>query len=216
MSEKYFIIRQCSNRHCRFRFPASVEQTQMHFCPKCGQKLVNQGEIFTNSVMPAPQTNVNKLVLSILLDNVRSALNVGSIIRTCEGIGVEHIYLCGITPTPENPKVHKTALTAETSISWSYHLNAKDILNHLKKKKIKIWSLEVSATSIPLNDALRQFTGDPILLVAGNEQSGVDPDILAMSDQIVYLPMIGNKRSLNVAVAVGAAINLLLSQAVYN
>jgi len=161
--------------------------------------------------MPARKSDIRRVELSILLDNVRSALNVGSIIRTCEGIGVKHIYLCGITPTPENPKVSKTALTAEGLISWSYHLNALDTLKQLKRSGNQVWSLEITPTSIPLDEAIRLKDNFPMVLVAGNEQAGVDPGILAICDRIIYLPMIGSKRSLNIAVAVGAAGTMLLS-----
>ncbi|MGB8251655.1 MAG: TrmH family RNA methyltransferase [Anaerolineaceae bacterium] len=161
--------------------------------------------------MSARKSDLHRGELSILLDNVRSALNVGSIIRTCEGTGVKHIYLCGITPTPENPKVSKTALTSESMISWSYHLNALDITKQLKRSGNQVWSLEITPTSIPLDEAVRLKHIFPMILVAGNEQAGVDPGILAISDRIIYLPMIGIKRSLNVAVAVGAASTMLLS-----
>ncbi len=211
MPEKLFLIRQCSNRHCRFRFPAPFEQTLQPFCPKCGHKLVKQGLCYANSTMSARKSDLHRGELSILLDNVRSALNVGSIIRTCEGIGVKHIYLCGITPTPENPKVSKTALTSESMISWSYHLNALDITKQLKRSGNQVWSLEITPTSIPLDEAVRLKHIFPMILVAGNEQAGVDPGILAISDRIIYLQMIGIKRSLNVAVAVGAASTMLLS-----
>lgn len=160
---------------------------------------------------PHPATD-HKPDLSILLDNVRSALNVGSIMRSCEGFGVRHIYFCGITPTPDNPKVGKTALTAEGSIAWSYHLNALDTVYQVKIDAVQIWSLEITPLSIPLEEAIQQQNRPfPILLVAGNEQAGVDPAILAASDCLVYFPMEGIKRSLNIAVAVGTAINLIRS-----
>ncbi len=75
-----------------------------------------------------------RIDLSILLDNVRSALNVGSILRTCDGIGIEHVYLCGITSTPENPRLRKTALDAEMNPNWSYHLNALDAVIQIKEQ----------------------------------------------------------------------------------
>ncbi len=211
MVENSFVIRQCGNQHCRFRFPAPSEQIHPRFCPKCGFKLDNLGLAYTNYRISDTGSRKNKSELSVLLDNIRSALNVGSILRTCEGFGVKHIYLCGITPTPDNPKVGKTALSADETISWSYHLNGLDVINQLKGNGNQVWSLEVTPKSTLLDATIRSHGNTSIVLVAGNEQAGVDPDILEISDHIVYLPMIGKKRSLNVAVAVGAAVTMLLS-----
>jgi 23S rRNA (guanosine2251-2'-O)-methyltransferase len=209
MTSVQFITRQCSNPHCRFRFPLSINQPVGQYCPKCGYKLEQIGHPYSNTPANYHPSLENRGELFILLDNVRSALNVGSIIRTSEGIGVKHIYLCGITPTPDNPKVKKTALSAEISQSWSYHLNAMDVLNEIKRKRIQVWALEITPNSTPLLGTLRQKNSHPILLVAGNEQSGVDPELLSMSDQVIYLPMSGKKTSLNIAVAVGVAATLI-------
>jgi 23S rRNA (guanosine2251-2'-O)-methyltransferase len=211
MSGDHFVIRQCGNQHCRFRFPAPSDQLIQAYCPKCGHVLSEAIQPYTN-LLKQPVYPPNRTIsLSILLDNVRSALNVGSIIRTSEGIGVEHIHLCGITATPENPKVRKTALLADSSMKWSYHLNALDAVKELKSHGVQIWSLEIASGSIPIHEALRFRSDQPILLVAGNEQAGVDPDILSASDHLVYLPMHGNKTSLNIAVAVGIAASMLLA-----
>ena len=152
-----------------------------------------------------------RIDLSILLDNVRSALNVGSILRTCDGIGVDHVYLCGITATPDNPKLRKTALSTEMNSNWSYHLNALDEIVHLKEQGHLIWSLERADGSISIQDVLGSLPDEPILLVAGNELAGVDPAILALSDRLIHLPMQGQKGSYNVAVAVGIASALLVA-----
>ena len=151
------------------------------------------------------------MVLSILLDNVRSALNVGSILRTCDGIGVTHVHLCGITSTPENPRLRKTALNAEMNSNWSYHLNALDAVIELKEQGYEIWSLEFAERSIPIQEAIKSLPRKPILLVAGNELAGVDPAILAVSNRLIHLPMQGQKRSYNIAVAVGMASSLLFA-----
>ncbi len=211
MTHGHFIIRQCCNPHCRFRFPTPVDQAMQPYCPKCGQRLEFLGQPYTNSIVKPADRSKQDLVLSILLDNVRSALNVGSIIRTCDGIGVEHIYLCGITATPDNPKVGKTALSAESNTNWSYHLNALDTVNDLKIQGYQIWSLEVTSRSIPISEVQKPTSKFPLLLVAGNEQAGIDPGILSISDQIIYLPMQGHKRSYNIAVAVGMAASILLT-----
>ena len=211
MSSVQFVIRQCGNQHCRFRFPAPTDQIIQAHCPKCGHLLVQDGQTYENSPIQPACVIDRILSLSILLDNVRSALNVGSIIRTCEGIGVEHIHLCGITATPENPKVGKTALRADSTLKWSYHLNALDAVLRLKNEGVQIWSLEITPKSIQVHNALKYRSNVPMLLVAGNEQAGVDPGILSVSDRLIYLPMYGSKTSLNIAVAVGIAASMLLT-----
>lgn len=211
MSSAQFRIRQCSNQHCRFRFPAPVDQVIQSHCPKCGHLLSQDGPIYENSPIQPACISDRMFSVSILLDNVRSALNVGSIFRTAEGIGVEHLHLCGITATPDNPKVGKTALLAESSLKWSYHLNALDTILSLKNEGFQIWSLEMTSKSIPVYSAVKNRSDVPILLVAGNEQAGVDPGILSVSDWMIHLPMNGNKTSINVAVAVGIAASILLT-----
>jgi 23S rRNA (guanosine2251-2'-O)-methyltransferase len=209
MSDPAFITRQCSNPHCRFRFPAFAAQSVNPFCPKCGFKLEVIGEPFSNSWPDHNSDPKYRIDLSILLDNVRSALNVGSILRTCDGIGVTHVYLCGITSTPENPRLRKTALNAETNSNWSYHLNALDAVIQLKEQGYEVWSLELTKRSIPIREVLTPLPSKPILLVSGNELAGIDPAILAVSDRLIHLPMQGQKRSYNIAVAVGMAASLI-------
>jgi 23S rRNA (guanosine2251-2'-O)-methyltransferase len=211
MPEALFVTRQCRNPHCRFRFPASAGQSVKEFCPKCGYKLEIMGGPFSNSHLIPGASQANRMSLSILLDNVRSALNVGSILRTCDGIGVSHVHLCGITATPDDPKLQKTALNAELNTNWSYHLNALDAVTSLKSQGFQTWSLEVAMQSISIHEAMKNLPAEPILLVAGNELSGVDPGILSISDKLIHLPMQGKKRSYNIAVAVGMAASLLLS-----
>jgi 23S rRNA (guanosine2251-2'-O)-methyltransferase len=211
MSEHYFITRQCSNPHCRFRFPTPATQSIKPFCPKCGYQLEIVGQPFIN-FRPEPEVdNGRKIRLTLLLDNVRSALNVGSILRTCDGLGVEQIYLCGITTTPDNPKIRKTALNAEMNTDWSYHLNALDVVMDIKAKGHEIWSLEMTEHSIPIYEALKYRSNTSLLMVAGNELAGIDPGILSVSDRLIHLPMQGHKWSYNIAVAVGMAASLLLS-----
>ncbi len=96
-------------------------------------------------------------------------------------------------------------------MKWSYHLNALDVVTNLKQEGVQIWSLEMTAKSLPIQAALQHRTEAPMLLVAGNEQSGVDPGVLSISDRLVHLPMAGSKTSLNVAVAVGIAASMLLT-----
>lgn len=142
----------------------------------------------------------------LILDNIRSALNVGSIIRTCDAFGVSEVYFCGITPDLENPKVKKTSLGAEKSIKAKYSPNAGEIVQTLKDKGFQIVSLELSEKSVNINDfkPLKKFA-----LVVGNEVSGVSDEVLDASDAIIQIPMNGTKESLNVAVSFGIAVYAL-------
>jgi 23S rRNA (guanosine2251-2'-O)-methyltransferase len=140
-----------------------------------------------------------------LLDNVRSTFNVGSIFRSADGAAFQHLYLCGITPTPAHPKVAKTALTAEQTVAWSQHTNALDLAEALQGRGHHLWALEDAPDATSLFAAQLPPPDQPLVLIVGHEVTGVDPGLLALCDQVVALPMGGVKRSLNVAIAFGIA-----------
>ena len=141
--------------------------------------------------------------LAVLVDNVRSAWNVGSILRTADGSGFGHAFLCGITPTPEQAEVRKTALGAERFVTWSQHKDAVKLVEKLRKEGWRVWALEFAEGAVPIHGV----EGDKrkTVLIVGSEVTGVDPGLLEVADKIFYLPMRGQKRSFNVAVAFGAA-----------
>lgn len=139
----------------------------------------------------------------MLLDNIRSAANVGSILRSAEGFGFSHAFLCGITPTPENDAVQKTSLGAEDAVSWSYHKDALKLVKGLQAEGWNVFALEEDANAEPIH-LMKTLTADSILIV-GNEVTGVDPDVLSLCEQVLYIPMRGAKKSFNVAVAYGIA-----------
>jgi 23S rRNA (guanosine2251-2'-O)-methyltransferase len=199
-------IRECENPACRFRFPAATNINARFFCPKCYQpaRLVHflKTEIESTG-MPAYTTSGSQV--EVLLDNIRSTLNVGSMFRTADGAGIQKIHLAGITPTPEHPKVQKTGLGAEGQIPWEQHNNAVLAVEQFKQAGFKIIALEDGAGSVPLFNINSHLFTNPIMLVVGNEITGVDPDILAECDTRVWIPMQGSKRSLNVAIAFGIA-----------
>jgi 23S rRNA (guanosine2251-2'-O)-methyltransferase len=150
--------------------------------------------------------------MEALLDNIRSAWNVGAIFRTADGFGVQKLHLCGITPTPENKSVAKTALGADKNIPWTYSRNAVSAAEKLRDEGACLWALEQDERATPLTetDARADFKTDiRIVLVVGNELTGVDPELLNMCERIVYIPMQGKKRSLNVEVAFGVAVSAL-------
>ena len=142
--------------------------------------------------------------ITVLLDNIRSAWNVGSILRSADGFGFDHAYLCGITPTPENEAVAKTSLGAEDSVTWSYHKDAVKLVNGLKKEGWKILGLEEDERA---KELIQNAEGgmQNTLLIVGNEVTGVDPGLLDLCDEILYIPMRGEKKSFNVGIAFGIA-----------
>jgi tRNA G18 (ribose-2'-O)-methylase SpoU len=143
--------------------------------------------------------------VAVLLDNIRSAWNVGSILRSADGFGFAHAYLCGITPTPEHEAVAKTSLGAQESVEWSYHKDAVKLVNGLMRDGWRIWALEDDERAQPIQEAVPGNTRQPVALVLGNEVTGVDPALLDLCDEIFYIPMRGEKKSFNVAMAFSIA-----------
>ena len=149
----------------------------------------------------------------IILDNIRSLFNVGSIFRTADAAGVEKIYLCGITPTPTDrfgrirPQLAKVSLGAERTMNWEYVESASKLINKLKKEKFKILAVEQSKKSIPyLNLRIKKSDLNKIVLIFGNEVDGISEIILKKADKILEIPMSGKKESLNVSVSFGIVV----------
>lgn len=202
-----FIILQCSNPECRLRFPAPAG-AGIRACPHCAAPLQIIDAPFRSQRVEPDTITASGPEVEIVLDNVRSAFNVGSILRTADGAGIRRAHLCGITPTPENPKVAKTALSAEFVTPWRYAANAPEVAAGLKQSGLALWALEGGPGSVSILKAVQQPPA-VLALVAGNELAGVDPAVLALCDRVVSLPMLGFKRSLNVAVAFGIAMYIL-------
>ena len=136
----------------------------------------------------------------VVLDNIRSTLNVGAIFRTSDAALIDKIFLCGYTPTPEQEKVIKTSLGAEKTVVWEKKGQAWKVLEDLRKQGFQIVALEKNNESIDYRKFKPRF---PLVLVVGNEVKGVSKAILKRADKIVSLPMLGKKESLNVSVAFG-------------
>jgi tRNA G18 (ribose-2'-O)-methylase SpoU len=202
-----FSIQQCLNDTCRFRFPAANNSGTQ--CPQCGASTAVTAAPHpkrdTAVAHPAP-----RLHLELLLDNIRSLYNVGSIFRTADGAGVKHLHLAGITATPAHRKLAKTALGADSQMGWSYSRNALDTAVNRQKQGCRLWALEDAPQAESLFGSQWMDDGRPVMLVIGNENIGVDPAILPHCERIFSLPMLGVKDSLNVAVACGIAIYHLL------
>jgi tRNA G18 (ribose-2'-O)-methylase SpoU len=150
--------------------------------------------------------------IAVLLDNIRSAWNVGSILRSADGFGFAHAYLCGITPTADNDTVTKTSLGAEESVPWSYHKDAVRLVKGLKTEGWEVFALEEQERSRPLSQFSNFQSSRPAVLIAGSEVTGVDPELLDLCDEVFYIPMFGEKKSFNVAIAFGIAAYALHAQ----
>jgi tRNA G18 (ribose-2'-O)-methylase SpoU len=141
-----------------------------------------------------------RLPFCVLLNDIRSLYNVGSIFRTADGIGVEKIWVCGITGFPPDTQISKTALGAEKKVPWEYREDACSIVRELKAKGYQIVFLEQVAGSIPYQD---YEPAGPVCLIIGNEITGVSEKLLSLCDRTIEIEMAGLKNSLNVAVAFG-------------
>ena len=204
----------CIQPDCRFRFSlkAGPERPERVRCPRCGSD-TEPDDAVPDLRVPERAPNHGSPALTVVLDNLRSALNVGSIFRTADAVGAGELVLLGTTPTPLNPKIAKTALGAEKTVPWRHDWNSADAIARLKSEGCEIWALEGGETAENLFAAFPGLSaleaGNKIALVLGGEVSGVDPIILAGCDRIFYLPMIGKKESLNVAAAFAVAAYLI-------
>ncbi|MBE9524407.1 MAG: RNA methyltransferase [Chloroflexi bacterium] len=204
-----FSTQECSDRHCRFRFPIMVGSAIVNTCPKCNAPIKTVGTPYTRHVVGNGGQETRTNDMQVLLDNVRSLYNVGSIFRTAEAVGFRQIHLCGMTPTPDNPRLEKTAIGAQHMIPWQYSNNGLKRAQYLKNQGFGLWAIEGGARAKPLFESSPPPENQPIVLVIGNELAGVDPDILAICERVLYIPMGGSKESLNVTVAFGIAAYFL-------
>lgn len=141
---------------------------------------------------------VEKIPVAVVLDDVRSEMNVGSVFRTADAFVIERIALCGITATPPKHEIHKTALGAEDSVEWTHHKTALEAVEQLREQGYTICSIEQVHGSV----SLEEFTIDPrkkYVLVLGNEVKGVSQVVVDASDCCIEIPQLGTKHSLNIA-----------------
>lgn len=146
-----------------------------------------------------------KIPLVIVLDNIRSLNNIGSVFRTADAFLVEEIYLCGITAQPPHREIQKTALGATESVNWIYVDNTLDAIQKLKEKDFKIVSVEQTENSTMLNK-LEVKPNEKMALIFGNEVNGVEQTVVDASDIVVEIPQHGTKHSLNISVSVGVVV----------
>lgn len=152
-----------------------------------------------------------KTPLVLVLDNVRSLNNVGSAFRTGDAFAVEKIFLCGITGTPPNKEIHKTALGATESVAWEYATETAEILKSLKTEGYKILAVEQVSNSVSLSE-FQPESGQKYTVVFGNEVFGVEEAAIALADTVIEIPQFGTKHSLNISVALGIVVWDLVSK----
>jgi tRNA G18 (ribose-2'-O)-methylase SpoU len=208
MTTTTFQIRLCTS--CGLRYPLTDANTLGTRCPVCmgSTRLLLTRALVAEPKQPRHPTARRKAtgIRAVLMDNLRSAWNVGSIFRSADGFGFAHAYLCGITPTPENEAVIKTSLGAEDSVTWSYHKDAVKLVRGLKKEGWLVSALEDDQRALSIrNQRTDSANIQAAVLILGNEVTGVDPELLDLCDKIYYIPMRGEKKSFNVAMAFSIA-----------
>ncbi|MBC7525515.1 MAG: RNA methyltransferase [Flavobacterium sp.] len=147
----------------------------------------------------------SKTPILIILDDVRSLHNIGSVFRTSDAFLIEKIYLCGITAIPPNKEIHKTALGATETVQWEYNKNILEVIENLKNDTVSVFAIEQVENAQMLNE----FTPVPekkIALIFGNEVYGVSQEAIALCDGTIEIPQLGTKHSLNISVSAGIVI----------
>ena len=147
----------------------------------------------------------DKLPLIVVLDDVRSMYNVGSVLRSCDAFRVEEVLLCGITAVPPHPEIHKTALGAEDSVSWRHYESAMEAVAELKSRGVRVMAVEQCEGSTMLNNFTPE-EGRRYAVVLGNEVKGVRQDVVDACDGCLEIPQFGTKHSLNVSVTAGIVV----------
>jgi tRNA G18 (ribose-2'-O)-methylase SpoU len=147
----------------------------------------------------------DKICVTVVLDNIRSQHNIGSVFRSADAFRIEDIYLCGITATPPNREMQKTALGATETVSWQYYKDTILAIEHLRKLGYSILVIEQAVNSIAL-ESFNPLPNKKIALIFGNEVNGVDEDIVRMADACIEIPQFGTKHSLNISVTAGIVL----------
>ncbi len=146
-----------------------------------------------------------KTPIIVVLDNIRSLNNIGSVFRTSDAFRIEKIYLCGITATPPNKEIHKTALGSTESVDWEYKENTLELVHELQKQNIVVAAIEQAEDSTKLND-FQPTKERKLAVVFGNEVKGVQQTVVSASDLCLEIPQLGTKHSLNISVSCGVVL----------
>jgi 23S rRNA (guanosine2251-2'-O)-methyltransferase len=183
-----------------------LHQDKVHFRVKLiflKMRKLKNSELNRKSVEEFKKTE--KFPFVVILDNIRSLNNIGSVFRTADGFLIEGVYLCGITATPPHKDIHKTALGATDSVEWKYFSKTTDAIKQLREKGYIIISIEQTDESIMLNEFPIQ-QNESYALIFGHEMKGVDQSVIDMSDISIEIPQFGTKHSLNISVSVGIVL----------
>lgn len=148
---------------------------------------------------------VEKMPICIVLDNVRSLNNIGSVFRTADAFLIEKIYLCGITATPPHKDIHKTALGATDSVAWEHRESTMELLEELREEGYTSLAVEQAENAVMLND-FKVEENKRYALIFGNEVKGVSQEVVSASDLVLEIPQYGTKHSLNISVSVGVVV----------
>lgn len=158
-----------------------------------------------NRLSPAEYLETPKLPVTVILDNIRSCHNTGSVFRTADALLIEKIWLCGITATPPDKEIHKTALDAEKIVAWEYAANSSDVVDRLQARGYRVYAVEQVENSISL-PCFHPAAGEKIALVFGNEVKGVQQEVVSKCDGAIEIPQYGTKHSFNVSVSAGIVL----------
>ena len=166
------------------------------------RKLAND-ELGRKSITDFKEAEKTPLIL--ILDDIRSLHNIGSVFRTADAFLIEKIYLCGITATPPNKEIHKTALGATETVAWEYSKSVLDVVAALQEKDVEVWAVEQVENSILLHD-FEPVKGKKYALIFGNEVKGVSQGAIEMCSGTIEIPQLGTKHSLNISVSAGIVV----------
>ncbi|MDA8904009.1 RNA methyltransferase [Flavobacteriaceae bacterium] len=158
-----------------------------------------------NRISPKEFKEAKKSPVIVILDNIRSLNNIGSIFRTSDAFMVEKIYLCGITATPPHKDINKTALGSTESVEWHHTTSTLELVNQLQKEGISVISIEQCEGSSKLHE-YKFEKGKKYAFIFGNEIKGVDQEVINQSDDVIEIPQLGTKHSLNISVSVGIVL----------
>ncbi len=180
-----------------------------YFCAMTTSRKLENSELDRKSVEEFKEAQKSPII--VVLDNIRSLNNIGSVFRSCDAFLIQKIYLCGITAQPPHKDIHKTALGATETVAWEYFENTLELVKKLQSENIKVYSIEQAENAMILNDFYPEKE-QTCAVIFGNEVKGVQQEVVSASDGVIEIPQMGSKHSLNIAVSAGIVIWDLFSK----